>query len=229
MELTTPRLNGLKSEGKQPHVVIVGGGFGGLRAAQALKSARVDVTLIDRRMFELALRSELWHAVEHICFLATALLFWWPVIQPWPSRARWPRWTMIPYLLLADLQNTALSAFLIFCDRVVYPTYATAPRIFGMSVLEDQAAAGAIMWVPGSFAFLIPLAFISIRLMSPSRGAVGPSAPSSSSQRSLETFAEPEMPTGRQLSKGSRTVGTFAASRFRDDRASRCILAISCQ
>ena len=76
---------------------------------------------------------------------------------------------MIPYLLLADLQNTALSAFLIFCDRVVYPTYATAPRIFGMSVLEDQAAAGAIMWVPGSFAFLIPLVFISIRLMSPSR------------------------------------------------------------
>jgi len=85
---------------------------------------------------------------------------------------------MIPYLLLADLQNTALSAFLIFCDRVVYPTYAAAPQIFGMSALEDQAAAGAIMWVPGSFAFLIPLAFISIRLMSPSRGAVGPSDPS---------------------------------------------------
>ena len=165
-------------------------------------------------MFELALRSELWHAVEHICFLATALLFWWPVIQPWPSRARWPRWTMIPYLLLADLQNTALSAFLIFCDRVVYPTYAAAPRIFGMSVLEDQAAAGAIMWVPGSFAFLIPLAFISIRLMSPSRVAVGRSDPSPSSQRSLVTFVEPEMPTGRQLSKDSRTIGTFAESRF---------------
>jgi len=165
-------------------------------------------------MFELALRSELWHAVEHICFLVTALLFWWPVVQPWPRRARWSRWTMIPYLLLADLQNTALSAFLIFCDRVVYPTYATAPRIFGMSVLEDQAAAGAIMWVPGSCVFLIPLAFISIRLMSPSRGAVGPSAPSSSSQRSLETFAEPEMPTSRQLSKDGRTVGTFSESRF---------------
>jgi hypothetical protein len=60
---------------------------------------------------------------------------------------------------------------------------------------------------------LIPLAFISIRLMSPSRGAVA-SAPSSSSQRSLETFVEPEMPTGRHLSKDSRKVGTFAASRF---------------
>src|SRR5438067_1224395 len=53
MELITPRLNGLKSESKRWHVVIVGGGFGGLRAAQALKSARVDVTLIDRRNYHL--------------------------------------------------------------------------------------------------------------------------------------------------------------------------------
>ena len=118
------------------------------------------------------------------------------------------------YLLLADLQNTALSAFLIFCDRVVYPTYAAAPRMLGMSALEDQAAAGAIMWVPGSCAFLIPLAFISIRLMSPSRVAVGSSDPSPFSHRSLVTLVEPEMPTGRQLSKDSRTVGTFAVSRF---------------
>jgi len=120
-------------------------------------------------MFELALRSEFWHAVEHICFLGTSFLFWWPVIQPWPSRARWPRWAIIPYLLLADFQNTALSAFLIFCDRVVYPTYAVAPRLFGMSALEDQAAAGAIMWVPGSFVFLIPMLWITIRVLTPNR------------------------------------------------------------
>src|SRR5947199_9339849 len=85
---------------------------------------------------------------------------------------------MIPYLLLADLQNTALSAFLIFCDRVVYPTYATAPHIFGMSALEDEAAAGAIMWVPGSCAFVILLAFISLRVRSPTGDAVGLSDPS---------------------------------------------------
>jgi cytochrome c oxidase assembly factor CtaG len=125
-------------------------------------------------MFELALGSEFWHAVEHISFIATALLFWWPVIQPWPSRARWPRWAMIPYLVLADFQNSALSAFLIFCDRVVYPTYATAPRIFGMSALEDQAAAGAIMWVPGSCAFLIPILLIVIKIMSPIRSRAQP-------------------------------------------------------
>src|SRR6266403_4599893 len=53
MELTTPSPDAGKSESKRWHVVIVGGGFGGLRAAQALKSARVDVTLIDRRNYHL--------------------------------------------------------------------------------------------------------------------------------------------------------------------------------
>ena len=53
MELTTPSPNTGKSENKRWHVVIVGGGFGGLRAAQALRSARVDVTLIDRRNYHL--------------------------------------------------------------------------------------------------------------------------------------------------------------------------------
>lgn len=127
-------------------------------------------------MYELALRSQPFHEVEHICFLATGILFWWPVIQPWPSRAQWPRWAMIPYLFLADFQNTALSAYLIFCDRVVYPTYAAAPRLPGMSALEDQAAAGAIMWVPGSLVFLIAVGLITVKAMSSRRRAVRPSS-----------------------------------------------------
>jgi cytochrome c oxidase assembly factor CtaG len=116
-------------------------------------------------LYELALRSEFWHEVQHGFFLSTGLLFWWPVVQPWPSRLRWPRWTMIPYLLLADIQNTALSAFLIFSERVLYPTYAAVPRLWGNSALDDQAAAGAIMWVPGSVFFLIPVAVLAIRLL----------------------------------------------------------------
>ena len=53
MDLTAPNPNAGKSENKRWHVVIVGGGFGGIRAAQALKSAPVDVTLIDRRNYHL--------------------------------------------------------------------------------------------------------------------------------------------------------------------------------
>ena len=119
--------------------------------------------------YELALGSPTWHEIEHLCFLGTGLLFWWPVVQPWPSRPRWPRWAMIPYLLLADLQNTALAAFLSFYDRVLYPTYENAPRLGSLGALDDQAGAGAIMWVPGSIAFLVPAGMIAIQFLSPKR------------------------------------------------------------
>jgi hypothetical protein len=117
------------------------------------------------RMYELALRSAGWHQVEHSCFFIVALIFWWPVVQPWPSRARWPRWAIVPYLLLADIQNTALCAILIFSDRVLYPSYAVMPRLFG-SALEDQAAAGAMMWVVGSLAFVLPAIVIAVECLS---------------------------------------------------------------
>src|SRR6185369_860523 len=123
-------------------------------------------------MYELALRSPNWHRLEHFSFLSTALLFWWPIIQPHPWVARTPRWLILPYLFLADFQNTALSAFLVFCDRVVYPTYETVPRITGLSALEDQAAAGAMMWVASSVFFLVPVGLITIELLSNPRKVV---------------------------------------------------------
>ena len=80
-------------------------------------------------LYELALRSEFWHEVEHASFFLASMIFWWPVVLPWPSRGQWPRWAMVPYLLLADLQNTALSAILAFSDRVLYRPYLEAPRL----------------------------------------------------------------------------------------------------
>ena len=122
--------------------------------------------------FELALRSEAWHNVEHLCFFFTSLAFWWTVIQPWPSKAMWSRWTVILYLITADLVNTGLSAFLAFCGRVLYPTYAMAPRVFRLSPLNDQIAAGAGMWFFGSLIFLIAAVFVLFRLLSPLTSAL---------------------------------------------------------
>jgi cytochrome c oxidase assembly factor CtaG/ferredoxin len=117
--------------------------------------------------YELALRSPGWHQVEHACFLVTSLLFWFPVIQPWPSVARGSRWAILPYLVGADLVNTALSASLSFSGRVIYPTYAAVPRVFGTSALGDQATAGALMWVIGSIFYLVPVMAIAAHLLSP--------------------------------------------------------------
>src|ERR1043165_6858631 len=125
-------------------------------------------------VFDLTLRSPAWHKAEHACFFGASLLFWWPVVRPFPSRPHLPLWSVPLYLLAADLLNTALSAILTFSDHVIYPTYLAAPRLFGTTALADQGAAGVIMWVPGSLVFLIPAAFIAIQHLSASQRLVRP-------------------------------------------------------
>jgi cytochrome c oxidase assembly factor CtaG len=120
-------------------------------------------------IFDLALRSEHWHAVEHASFVASGLLFWWPVVQPWPSTPTWPRWSIPLYLFLATLPCDALSAFLAFSDRVVYAGYLSAPRHVDLTALQDQERAGALMWLTVTIAYVIPAAFITIRVLSPER------------------------------------------------------------
>ncbi len=125
--------------------------------------------------YQLALRVPAIHIVEHASFLAGGLLFWYPVVQPWPSRPHWPSGAMIPYLLVADVQNTVLAAVLTFSDRVLYPFYEFPDRTREAAALNDQVLAGVIMWVPMSLAYLIPAAVLTLRLLSPAtREALGP-------------------------------------------------------
>jgi cytochrome c oxidase assembly factor CtaG/ferredoxin len=124
--------------------------------------------------FDLALQSPGWHKVEHACFFGSWLLFWWPVVRPFPSKPQWPLWSLPVYLLAADLLNTALSAFLAFSDHVLFRPYLEAPRLFGTTALSDQSCAGVIMWVPGSLVFLIPAAVIAIHCLSTSHSLVRP-------------------------------------------------------
>jgi cytochrome c oxidase assembly factor CtaG len=117
------------------------------------------------RLYELAVGSHAWHRLEHACFFATAMLLWRPVVLAWPARSPWPRWTMIPYLLLADLQNTVLAAILTFSDRVIYPAYAAIAPAGTLSALTDQSIAGVIMWVPGSLVFLCAAVWLAVEAL----------------------------------------------------------------
>jgi len=120
-------------------------------------------------LYARGLDSHTWHEVEHTSFFAAGLLFWWPVIPPWRGALRFFRWSIVLYLFLATLPCDALSAFLAFCDRVVYTSYLAAPRHFSISPLQDQEFAGVLMWVSVTFAYLMPAVFLTTRLLSPSR------------------------------------------------------------
>lgn len=115
--------------------------------------------------YDFALEHENWHAVEHLCFLGTSLLFWHCIIRPWPAEAHRRNWGILIFLISADVVNTLLSAFLAFCNKPVYRFYLDNPNPFHVSPLEDQVLGAVIMWVLGSFAFLIPAVIITVRLL----------------------------------------------------------------
>ena len=120
-------------------------------------------------LFVLGLRSQMWHGIEQASFLGTGLLFWWPVVQPLPSSLKWPESSILLYLFLATLPCDILSGFLVFCDRVVYPVFLSSPQSFGLSALEDQQCAGALMWTCVTIVYLIAAAIFAARLFSPHR------------------------------------------------------------
>jgi putative membrane protein len=114
----------------------------------------------------MTLRSHYWHAIEQMSFLTAGMFFWMPVIV---NPRRGSGWSVPAYLFLATFPCDVLSAYLVFCGRVVYPPYGSGGQMFRLSPLDDQALAGALMWVTVTFAYLIPALILTARLLSDER------------------------------------------------------------
>jgi cytochrome c oxidase assembly factor CtaG len=108
-------------------------------------------------LFDRALEDRLTHEVEHLVFLATALLFWWPAVglDPGPYRLSHP--VRILYTFLQMPQNTFLAVAIAFAPAPLYPHYATLARSWGPDPLLDQQIAGSIMWIGGDLMFLVAI------------------------------------------------------------------------
>ena len=120
-------------------------------------------------LFALGMRSGVWHTIEQVSFLASGLLFWWPVIKPGEGKSNGSEWPILLYLFVATLPCDILSGFLVFCNRVVYPVFLSSPQSNGLSALEDQQCAGALMWTCVTVVYLIAAAIFAARLLSPHR------------------------------------------------------------
>jgi putative membrane protein len=127
-------------------------------------------------LLTLGVQSNAWHAIEQASFLAGGLLFWWPVVQPWPTSSTEPRWSIVLYLFLATLPCDALSGFLVFSERIAYPIYSSAHRHATLSALDDQQLAGALMWTVVTIVYLV--AGVIVATQSLSRSSVLVEAPS---------------------------------------------------
>lgn len=119
--------------------------------------------------YDYALEHEGWHVVEHLCFLGTSIMFWWCIVQPWPSQRHRLGWNILFYLVSADVVNTLLAAFLSFCGRPLYRYYVEHPNGFQVSPMDDQVLGAVIMWVVGSLFFLVPAMLITAQLLNPAK------------------------------------------------------------
>jgi putative membrane protein len=104
-------------------------------------------------LFEAALDNESVHALQHICFLGSALLFWWTLIRGRHGRLGYG--AAIIYVFTTAAHNSVLGALLTFAPHAWYRTYLTTSQAWSLSPLEDQQLGGLIMWVPAGTLLLI--------------------------------------------------------------------------
>lgn len=109
--------------------------------------------------YEAALVRHGWHVVEHLVLLATSVLAWWPVLSASALAPRLHYGAQILYLFAFGIPMTVVASMITGAERVLYPYYAAAPRLWGLEPLADQRLGGLIMWVPAG---LIPLAAFTV-------------------------------------------------------------------
>jgi cytochrome c oxidase assembly factor CtaG/cytochrome c2 len=109
-----------------------------------------------------AIRSDTVHAVEHLSFLATGVLFWWIALQPTGQR-RLGYGTGILYVSSAGVVMGALGAILTFAPSPWYANHLLTTAAWQLTPLQDQQLAGVIMWAPSSLAYLAAASFLMVR------------------------------------------------------------------
>jgi cytochrome c oxidase assembly factor CtaG len=105
------------------------------------------------------------HLLEHVSYIVTGVLYWWPVFSPLSEG--WPRLQMggqLLYIFLGGMPSVLLGAGLTFTGPL-YEPYIHAPRIWGLSPIMDQQLGGLIMWVPANIAYIIVASVIFLRWM----------------------------------------------------------------
>ena len=95
------------------------------------------------------------HIVEHLMFMAAAVLMWWPLTSQLPELPRLAYPGQMLYCFLMSVPMSVVAVYITMADSILYPFYSAAPRIMQLSPMEDQLLGGLIMWVPGGLIFAV--------------------------------------------------------------------------
>lgn len=114
-------------------------------------------------LYNLAMAYHGVHIAQHLMLMAAAVLMWWPLLSPLAELPRLAYPAQMLYLFLMSIPMSIVSIFIVYADVVLYPAYAAAARVWGLSPREDQLIGGLIMWIPGGLFFYLVMTVVFFR------------------------------------------------------------------
>lgn len=114
-------------------------------------------------MYNYALAHHPAHIAQHLLILAASVIMWWPVLSPLPELPRLNYPGQMLYLFLLTIPMAIVSVYIAYSDGILYPMYASAPRVWGISPMDDQMMGGLIMWIPGGLFFYTVISIVFFR------------------------------------------------------------------
>jgi putative membrane protein len=113
--------------------------------------------------YDLMMRNHGVHVAMHLTIMVTGVIMWWPVMSPLPELPRIAAPLQMVYLFLVGIPMMVSAALITFSEKAMYAWYVEAPRLFGLSPLDDQRLGGVIMWVPGGLVLWIAITAVYFR------------------------------------------------------------------
>jgi cytochrome c oxidase assembly factor CtaG len=101
-------------------------------------------------LYQGAVESDAVHALQHLLFVSFGIAMWIALLGPLPKPAWFGNGAKIGYIIAVRLIQSVLANALLWSGGVLYPRYAAGQASWGISPVNDQSAAGAIMMIEGS-------------------------------------------------------------------------------
>jgi putative membrane protein len=115
-------------------------------------------------LYEGAVEHSAVHALEHVCFFGAGIVVWLPVLETLPAPEWFGTGPKLAYIAVVRVVETVLGNVFVWSGTVFYAVYDRGEELWGISPLQDQNLAGAVMMVEGSLVTIVALAWLFLRL-----------------------------------------------------------------